>query len=125
MVNICLGFNNADGVRAAFENVFYAIDNYCEFLEKNICGDEETDDAAEEEPITEQQLEQRRRHGIRTGRRDSYNKDDSKLEGTLSRIGEGEGEGGSGEECGQEGKASHADDKQGAEATGQGDVHTE
>lgn len=127
MVTICLGSNTADGVRNAFENVLFAVENYCDFLENNICGKEETSDAADAEEtfLTEEQFQQRRRDGVRSDRRDTYSKDDNKLEGTLGGISEGAGEGCSGEECRAEGEGSNADDKQSTTATGEGDDHPE
>ena len=66
MVSICMGCSDANAVRGAFENVLFAVENYCDFLDKNICSKEETTtDADEEPPITEEQLQQRRRDGIR------------------------------------------------------------
>jgi len=66
MVTICMGCNDADSVRSAFENVLFAVENYCDFLNKNFCSKEETTtDADEEPPVTEEQLQQRRRDGIR------------------------------------------------------------
>ena len=118
-----MGINTPDGVRNAFENVLFAIENYCDFLEKNICGNEETSDA---DFVTEQQLQHRRRNGIREdGRHDSYSKNEGEPQRTIGGISEGEGISSSQAERSEEGEGGDADDKQSTTATGEGDNHIE
>lgn len=84
LVTIAMGCKNGAGVRNAFENVMFFVEDYAKFLDEN----------SVEEEINEPEPEPER-HGGRDGVRDrgyTHCEADGKLEGTTAGVGSSKGD---------------------------------